>query len=73
MLHRTWATRTITATPTGCCQVFTSNNGQTCVELGTENAWLQVDSILEPLGELWSIINQWVRRFTEERAAAPAR
>jgi hypothetical protein len=59
--------------PNHLLPVFTSSNGQLCVELGSENAWQQDDSILEPLGELWPSINQWARRFTEELAAYPAR
>lgn len=54
--------------PAQLLPVFTSSNGQLCLELGTEHAWLQDDSILEPVGELWPNICAWVRRFTEEMA-----
>ncbi|MET0702833.1 MAG: hypothetical protein ABWY93_24545 [Mycobacterium sp.] len=46
--------------------VFISSNGNLCVELDTENAWEQDDSIIEPVGELWPSLNAWIRRFTEE-------
>ena len=57
--------------PTQLLPVFTSSNGQLCTELGSEDVWLQDDSILEPMGELWPNIYGWVRRFTEEMARQP--
>ena len=48
--------------------VFLSSNGHLCVERGTDEAWSQDDSILEPLGDLWPNINTWIRRFTEARS-----
>jgi hypothetical protein len=46
--------------------VFLSSNGNLCVELGTENAWTQDDSIIRPQGQIWPGLNAWIRRFTEE-------
>lgn len=57
--------------PAQLLRVCTSSNGELCVELGTEHAWLQNDSILEPLGELWPALCAWIRRFTEEMARYP--
>lgn len=50
--------------------VFTSVHGTRCIELGTEDAWQQYDEILEPVGDLWPTLNEWIERFTLRRAGA---
>lgn len=51
--------------------IFNSSNGRLCVELGTENTWKQNAELLEPQGQLWPTLNQWIGQFTDEMANYP--
>jgi hypothetical protein len=46
--------------------IFSSSNDTLCLELGTENTWMQQDEIIEPIGELWPSLDEWIQRFTGE-------